>query len=115
MVHIAVAGDGSRVPVWLGYVLHTGLATLVTSMLDSSRMAIVFDLDETLLVANSQSSIANKIDAAQKNRYAPPPLDVCMQDVLSPRSFPLGDAAANALPLPGPTSCGLLILGQSIC
>lgn len=59
--------------MWLGYVLHTGLATLVTSMLDSSRMAIVFDLDETLLVANSLSSITNKIESAQKNRYVPTP------------------------------------------
>eukprot|EP00198_Chlamydomonas_reinhardtii_P006099 XP_001695435.1 predicted protein [Chlamydomonas reinhardtii] len=48
--------------------LYFGVASAVSSMLDNSRMAVVLDLDETLLVANSGSTLESKIEVAKKNR-----------------------------------------------
>lgn len=61
--------DGSKTPVFWGYVLYFGVASAVSLMLESSRMAVVLDLDETLLVANSQSTLESKIEVARKTRY----------------------------------------------
>lgn len=48
--------------------MHVGVASVVTRMLDLARLAVVFDLDETLLIANSQSTLSSKIKEAKKNR-----------------------------------------------
>ena len=61
-------------PVFWGYVLTPYAAMTSTQLLDSSRMAIVFDLDETLLVANSSSTLDKKIKDCQNQRCPPPVL-----------------------------------------
>lgn len=48
--------------------MYFGVANVVTRMLDASRLAVVFDLDETLLIANSQSTLSAKSKEAKKNR-----------------------------------------------
>lgn len=62
------ADDGSQIPVFWGYELTVGLASLAASMLDSSRLALIFDLDETLLVANSSSNLDTRIDNCRRQR-----------------------------------------------
>ena len=55
-----------------GYALYYGVASTTSLMLESSRMAVVFDLDETLLVANSASTLINRVEAARNQRCAGP-------------------------------------------
>lgn len=62
------AADGTKIPVFWGYVLFFGVASAAALMLENSRMAVIFDLDETLLVANSQSTLDNKVEAAKRQR-----------------------------------------------
>ena len=66
----ARADDGRRVPVFWGYLLVPRVAGLVSSVLDAGRLALVFDLDETLLVANSASQLDNRVEACRKARRA---------------------------------------------
>jgi len=54
--------------VFWGYVLTPYAAVTSTMLLDSSRLAIVFDLDETLLIANSSSTLEKKIADCQRLR-----------------------------------------------
>jgi hypothetical protein len=58
-VHCA---DGQKVPVFWGYLLPRGTPLLTKTLLDTHRLALVFDLDETLLSAFSQSSLQSKIN-----------------------------------------------------
>ncbi len=62
-------GDGSRTATFWGYVLTPYLTISVGSMVESGRLALVFDLDETLLVANSTSTLDSKIEVCRKSRY----------------------------------------------
>lgn len=62
------ADDGSTVPIFWGYALVPMLSTTVSNMIESGRLALVFDLDETLLVANSSSSLENRLEACRKAR-----------------------------------------------
>jgi RNA polymerase II C-terminal domain phosphatase-like 1/2 len=60
--------DGTKCPVFWGYMMYFGVASAVSVMLENSRMAVVLDLDETLLVANSMSTLDSKIEVARKTR-----------------------------------------------
>ena len=62
------ADDGRKIPTYWGYVLTPYAAVTSTLLLDTSRLAIVFDLDETLLVANSISTLEKKIADCAKQR-----------------------------------------------
>lgn len=55
-------------PIFWGYVLVPMLSTTVSNMIESGRLALVFDLDETLLVANSASSLDNRLEQCRKLR-----------------------------------------------
>ena len=65
---VCVAADGRKVPVFWGYVLVPYLATSVATMIEASKLALVFDLDETLLVANSSSTLDTRMEACRKAR-----------------------------------------------
>ncbi|GAX81116.1 hypothetical protein CEUSTIGMA_g8550.t1 [Chlamydomonas eustigma] len=60
--------DGMRTPVWWGYQLTPYLATTVSTMIESGRLGLVFDLDETLLVANSCATLEKKMEDCRKQR-----------------------------------------------
>ncbi|KAJ9508233.1 hypothetical protein QJQ45_030453, partial [Haematococcus lacustris] len=63
------AGDDGRLtPVFWGYMLAPGLIAKVTEMLDKSLLAVVFDLDETLLMANTASSAESRMKSLQNAR-----------------------------------------------
>lgn len=64
----ALADDGTRMPVFWGYVLPPGLASLVTTWLDTNRIALIFDLDETLLVAHTTASLESRIEQCRATR-----------------------------------------------
>jgi hypothetical protein len=61
----------SAVPVFWGYLLAAGMADLGSTLLDSSLMPVVFDLDETLLQASSLSQLKTRIDNATRAKCAP--------------------------------------------
>jgi hypothetical protein len=52
-----LADNGTQLPVFWGYVLPFGVPSVVSAMLDNSRMAVVLDLDETLLVRAASAHV----------------------------------------------------------
>ncbi|KAJ9508119.1 hypothetical protein QJQ45_021456, partial [Haematococcus lacustris] len=64
-LHVAHGDDGRLTPVFWGYMLAPGLIAKVTEMLDKSLLAVVFDLDETLLMANTASSAESRMKSLQ--------------------------------------------------
>lgn len=64
-----LSGDGTQSPAFWGYVIAPYLAKMVCSMVDAGRLALVFDLDETLLVANSSSTLETKVCVSMHFHY----------------------------------------------
>jgi len=64
------ADDGSKVPVYWAWLLAAGIPTLVCAMLDRSQMGLIFDLDETLLVAHSSNTAESRMESCRKARYS---------------------------------------------
>lgn len=62
------ADDGSKVPAFWGFVLAAGIPSLVCAMLERSQMGLIFDLDETLLVAHSANTIEGRQESCRKAR-----------------------------------------------
>ncbi|KAF5836274.1 hypothetical protein DUNSADRAFT_6182 [Dunaliella salina] len=60
-----VEGDGSVVPVFWGYVLCPGMASVAFGLLERRQMALIFDLDETLVVAHTLSTAESRRDECQ--------------------------------------------------
>ncbi len=54
--------------------LAEGVPTLVAELLDRVYLALILDLDETLLVANSASTIENRMESCRRARW-----DACLQ------------------------------------
>lgn len=52
-----------------GYVMPPKLPSLVTAMLDKGQLGLIFDLDETLLVAHTLSSIESRIESCRKAKW----------------------------------------------
>ena len=57
--------DGRRTPVFWGYVLTPYTISTMLPLLDTNRLAVIFDLDETLLIANTVSSLEKRLDDCQ--------------------------------------------------
>lgn len=55
-------------PVYWGWLLAPGIPTLVCAMLDRSQMGLIFDLDETLLVAHSVSTAEGRVESCLRAR-----------------------------------------------
>eukprot|EP00200_Dunaliella_tertiolecta_P007936 CAMPEP_0202376530 /NCGR_PEP_ID=MMETSP1127-20130417/7007_1 /ASSEMBLY_ACC=CAM_ASM_000462 /TAXON_ID=3047 /ORGANISM="Dunaliella tertiolecta, Strain CCMP1320" /LENGTH=841 /DNA_ID=CAMNT_0048974333 /DNA_START=163 /DNA_END=2685 /DNA_ORIENTATION=- len=60
--------DGSVLPVYWGWLLAAGIPSLVCAMLDRSQMGLIFDLDETLLVAHSANTVEGRMESCRKAR-----------------------------------------------
>lgn len=65
-----LADDGRTTSVFWGYVLAAGIPSLVCAMLERSQMGLIFDLDETLLVAHSLNSVESRMDSCRRARCA---------------------------------------------
>lgn len=63
-----LAADNTSQPVFWGFVLADGLPTLVAELLDRVYLALILDLDETLLIANSATTIENRMDSCRRAR-----------------------------------------------
>lgn len=55
-------------PVFWGYILPPNLPSLVCYMLDKAQLGLVFDLDETLVVAHTAGTVDSRIDSCRKAR-----------------------------------------------
>jgi hypothetical protein len=62
------AGELAASPVWWGYVLPAGLPSSAMELLDGGRLALVLDLDETLLGANSLDTLERRAADARRVR-----------------------------------------------
>jgi hypothetical protein len=60
--------DGNDDRVFLGYNIGRGSAEAMGRLLQTSRLPIVFDLDETLLVASSSSQLEQKMEDVTRRR-----------------------------------------------
>eukprot|EP00884_Botryococcus_braunii_P014809 jgi/Botrbrau1/23329/Bobra.0102s0063.1 len=56
--------------VFLGYIIGRGTGQVLGHVLQTARMPLIFDLDETLLVASSSSQLEQKMDEASRRRKA---------------------------------------------
>ncbi len=54
--------------VFLGYIIGRGTSQALGHMLQTARMPLIFDLDETLLVASSSSQLEQKMEEACRRR-----------------------------------------------
>jgi len=61
-------GDGSVVPVFWGYVLCPGMASVAFGLLERRQMALIFDLDETLVVAHTLSTAESRRDECIRSK-----------------------------------------------
>ena len=60
---VAVNANKKQTPCFWGFVIPPGLYKSCLSMLNLRCLALVFDLDETLIVANTMRSFEDRIDA----------------------------------------------------
>lgn len=66
-IHLGRTGDGgSRVPMFWGYALPPHLAPRVSHLLQKSQLALVLDLDETLLFACSMEELRRRLEVSQQ-------------------------------------------------
>lgn len=63
------AEGGATQPVFWGYVLPPGLASLTLGLLERSQLPLIFDLDETLVVAHTASTMLLRRQLCLKNRW----------------------------------------------
>ena len=61
--------DGRRTPVFWGYVLTPYTISTMIPLLDANRLALIFDLDETLLIANTVSSLEKRMEDCQLSMW----------------------------------------------
>ncbi|KAG6534343.1 hypothetical protein ZIOFF_008229 [Zingiber officinale] len=66
LVAMASKKNPTPIPCFWGFILPSGLYDSSLTMLNLRCLAIVFDLDETLLVANTMRSFEDRIDALQR-------------------------------------------------
>lgn len=62
------ADGGAKTPVYWGFVTTLGVPTVTADLLEKSQVAVILDLDETLLVANSASTFENRMDSCRRAR-----------------------------------------------
>lgn len=65
----AVESSIEGLPRFWGYTLIRGALGDGAELLDSGRLPIILDLDETLVLAHTQSSLANRISILNDDRY----------------------------------------------
>lgn len=64
------AADGTATPVFWGYLVPDGLVSVASELVLNAQIAVVFDLDETLLLANTAASLREKAAEAVAKRAA---------------------------------------------
>lgn len=60
---MAMTANTKQIPCFWGFIIAPGLYKSCLSMLNLRCLALVFDLDETLIVANTMRSFEDRIDA----------------------------------------------------
>lgn len=60
--------SGKVIPTFLGYLVHEGATLLADAFVRHTQLAVVLDLDETLLVANSLSQLESQMVKAKESR-----------------------------------------------
>ena len=74
--HLSYSFDGTgkaakSVPAFLGYIVPEGVSHMADRLVSKSLLPVALDLDETLLVANSESQLMTQIAKANAKRYTP--------------------------------------------
>lgn len=67
-VHAVSGKSGKVIPTFLGYLVHEGATLLADAFVRHTQLAVVLDLDETLLVANSLSQLESQMVKAKESR-----------------------------------------------
>jgi hypothetical protein len=67
---VADDASGKQHPVFWGFITAPGVPPIISDLLLASKMALILDLDETLLVANTVNSIEQRRDVARKAKCA---------------------------------------------
>jgi hypothetical protein len=62
------AGGGAAAPVYWGFAVPPHLLTLYARVLQASKLLVVLDIDETLLVANTVETLHQRVRVAQATR-----------------------------------------------
>jgi RNA polymerase II C-terminal domain phosphatase-like 1/2 len=73
-LHLVATDSGRSEPCFWAYVCRTGQYSVCCSMLNQRTLALVFDLDETLIIANTMKSFDDRIASAERRlRNEPDP------------------------------------------
>jgi len=69
--HIAVCAGGGKSPpgpVYWGYTVPAHLLPLVAGVIHRAKLAVVFDIDETLLMAHTVDSLQTRLSRCKAER-----------------------------------------------
>ena len=65
----AIVHAGPRkVPVWWGYTVPNLLLTTMSRVIQQSKLVVVLDLDETLLLASTTETLSERLELVQKQK-----------------------------------------------
>lgn len=55
-------------PVWWGYTVPNLLLTTMSRVIQQSKLVVVLDLDETLLLASTTETLSERLELVQKQK-----------------------------------------------
>jgi hypothetical protein len=57
-----------KVPVWWGYTVPNLLLTTMSQVIQQSKLVVVLDLDQTLLLASTTETLSERLELVQKQK-----------------------------------------------